>query len=92
MVEYNDFCSELKNCICKILKFVLNALLIIGIIFIIFYMLYLSGKSRLENEMTMKAKAFEQGYIEACKDFNRGKLKYKLIENDDGSKTWQKIE
>jgi hypothetical protein len=36
-------------------------------------------------------KIYEQGYLEACKDFYKGKLKYDLIENPDGTKTWQKI-
>lgn len=36
-------------------------------------------------------KSYENGYIDACKDFYKGKLKYDLIENPDGTKTWQKI-
>ena len=36
--------------------------------------------------------SYENGYLDACKDFYKGKFKYDLIENNDGSKTWKKIE
>ena len=36
-------------------------------------------------------KQYEQGYIDACKDFYQGKLKYDLITNPDGTRSWQKI-
>ena len=34
---------------------------------------------------------YEAGYVEACKDFYKGKLKYDLVENPDGTKEWKKI-
>lgn len=34
---------------------------------------------------------YEQGYKAACKDFYKGKLKYDLIENLDGTREWKKI-
>lgn len=34
----------------------------------------------------------EQGYIEACKDFYKGKLKADLVTNPDGSREWKWIE
>ena len=34
---------------------------------------------------------FEQGYKAACKDFYKGKLKYDLIEHEDGTRTWEKV-
>ena len=34
---------------------------------------------------------YEEGYLDACKDFYKGKLKYDLIENSDGTKEWRKI-
>lgn len=36
-------------------------------------------------------KSYEQGYIDACKDFYKGKLKYDLIKNNDGTVEWKKI-
>ena len=36
--------------------------------------------------------SYENGYLDACKDFYKGKVKYDLIEDTDGSKTWKKIE
>ena len=29
---------------------------------------------------------YEEGYLDACKDFYQGKLKYDLVENPDGTK------
>ena len=34
---------------------------------------------------------YEAGYLDACKDFYKGKLKYDLIENPDGTKEWKKV-
>ena len=34
---------------------------------------------------------YEAGYVDACKDFYKGKLKYDLVENPDGTKEWKKI-
>ena len=34
---------------------------------------------------------YEQGYKDACVDFYKGKLKYNLIEHEDGTKTWERI-
>ena len=34
---------------------------------------------------------YEKGYVDACKDFHRGKLKYELVKNDDGTVEWKKI-
>jgi hypothetical protein len=35
---------------------------------------------------------YEKGYIDACKDSYKGKLKYNLVENPDGTKEWKKVE
>jgi hypothetical protein len=34
---------------------------------------------------------YDKGYTDACKDFYKGKLKYDLIENSDGTREWKKI-
>lgn len=36
-------------------------------------------------------RCYESGYLDACKDFYKGKLKYDLIENEDGSRVWKKV-
>lgn len=35
--------------------------------------------------------SFDDGYIQACKDFHSGKLKADLIENEDGTKEWKML-
>jgi uncharacterized protein YpmB len=47
-------------------------------------------ESNIRKEQ-MLAEKYEEGYLDACKDFYKGKLKYDLIENDDGTKEWKKI-
>ena len=49
---------------------------------IILYIFILCGNNIREN-------SFERGYIQACKDNYKGKLKYHLVENDDGTKEWK---
>ena len=34
---------------------------------------------------------YEKGYIDACKDFYKGKLKYDLVDNGDGTREWKKV-
>jgi uncharacterized protein YpmB len=50
-----------------------------------------SVKEANMREEQMLTEKYEEGYLDACKDFYKGKLKYDLIENEDGTKTWQKI-
>lgn len=47
-------------------------------------------ESNIRKEQ-MLAEKYEEGYLDACKDFYKGKLKYDLIENDDGTREWKKI-
>ena len=44
-------------------------------------------ESNIRKEQ-MLAEKYEEGYLDACKDFYKGKLKYDLIENDDGTREW----
>lgn len=37
-------------------------------------------------------KNYEKGYLEACKDFYKGKTKYDLVKNEDGTVVWKKVE
>jgi hypothetical protein len=34
---------------------------------------------------------YERGYLEACKDFYKGKIKYDLVKNEDGTVEWKKL-
>lgn len=34
---------------------------------------------------------YESGYIDACKDFYQGKVRYDLITNPDGTREWKKV-
>ena len=35
--------------------------------------------------------SYERGYVDACKDFYKGKLKYDLVTNPDGTREWKKV-
>jgi hypothetical protein len=35
--------------------------------------------------------SYERGYVDACKDFYKGKLKYDLVSNPDGTREWKKV-
>jgi hypothetical protein len=39
----------------------------------------------------MLAEKYEEGYLDACKDFYKGKPKYDLIENEDGTREWRRL-
>jgi hypothetical protein len=60
-----------------------------------FLLLVLTLLMNAENEKEEKNKLisdnYERGYIDACKDFHRGKLKYELVKNDDGTVEWKRI-
>lgn len=79
------FLRENKNKILKIIAVFLAFFVIIMIIISCFYGHYITV-----NETSNKA--YEQGYLDACKDFYKGKIKYDLVENNDGTKMWKKNE
>jgi hypothetical protein len=37
-------------------------------------------------------KSYESGYLDACKDFYKGKTKYDLVKNEDGTVVWKKVD
>ena len=37
------------------------------------------------------AQKYEEGYLQACKDFYQGKTKYQLVESKDGTRNWIKV-
>lgn len=67
-----------------------NIIIIVFIVMFaaVFGLSYLSAYMKDKQEKSI----YEQGYIDACKDFYKGKLKYDLVENKDGTKVWKKIE
>lgn len=79
------FLRENKNKILEIIAVFLAFFVIIMIIISCFYGHYITV-----NETSNKA--YEQGYLDACKDFYKGKIKYDLVENNDGTKMWKKNE
>lgn len=63
------------NTIYKILNIVL---------FIVLILLILS-------DFIFYKRIYESGYIDACKDFYQGKVRYDLITNPDGTREWKKV-
>ena len=37
-------------------------------------------------------KSYKCGYLDAYKDFYKGKTKYDLVKNDDGTVEWKKVD
>lgn len=50
-----------------------------------------SKKMQDNKEQKIADNAYNQGYIDACKDFYQGKLKYDLVKHADGTITWERI-
>lgn len=46
----------------------------------------------MAEDLGKDAENFEKGYIQACKDFHSGKLKYDLVKEPGGEVRWKKIE
>lgn len=62
------------------------------IIAIAFTLFYFGICAFIEVHKNSAKSNYEEGYLDACKDFYKGKLKYDLVENPDGTKEWKKIE
>lgn len=66
------------------------AVLFVGLMF--FVLIIVGAISHKENMEKEHQECYKKGYIDACKDFYKGKLKYDLVENEDGTREWKKIE
>ena len=55
-------------------------LLLVGLLFVM--------DSNVNNIIT---NSYERGYVDACKDSYKGKLKYDLVTNPDGTREWKKV-
>ena len=75
-----DFCCDNVLWINIIIIAIVSALFCFGI-----YAFVEAHKNSVKSN-------YEEGYLEACKDSYKGKLKYDLVENPDGTKEWKKIE
>lgn len=75
--------KKIKN----ILKIIWVLFLIAATSFLFVFGLYCS----VENRKKENNQAYEKGYLDACKDFYQGKLKYDLVEHKDGTITWEKV-
>lgn len=76
-----------KKIVKIIIKVIFTTFIIASIISFILLVMYCS----VINEKKHKQETYEQGYVDACKDFYQGKLKYDLISNPDGTREWKKI-
>lgn len=63
--------------------------IVIGILILIIFNLVVFGIS--VSFTRAQQQEYERGYLDACKDFHQGKMKYDLIEKSDGTKEWIKI-
>lgn len=43
------------------------------------------------GEKNVAVNYYERGYVDACKDSYKGKLKYDLVNNPDGTREWKKV-
>ena len=58
---------------------------------IVFTLFYFGIYAFIEVHKNSAKSNYEEGYLDACKDSYKGKLKYDLVENPDGTKEWKKI-
>ena len=86
----NDESTIMKH-VFNVFKVAFKFIIICLIIAIMILFLIATGEEEQREKEKIKSNAYEQGYIDACKDFYKGKTKYDLIQNDDGTKTWQKV-
>lgn len=49
------------------------------------------AKTIADQRALSDLKAYEDGYVAACKDSYQGKLKYILVKHADGTVTWEKV-
>ena len=59
-------------------------LLVMGFLILIVFIFGWYGEREAKEQ-------YEQGYKDACADFYKGKLKYDLVTNPDGTREWKKV-
>jgi hypothetical protein len=61
------------------------------IVAIVFALFYFGIYEFIEVHKDSAKSNYEEGYLDACKDFYKGELKYVLVENPDGTKEWKRL-
>ena len=79
---------EMKETFEKLCVGILVFLAFIGFVII----LILGAKDKAKYREQIISENYEKGYLDACKDFYKGKLKYDLVKNDDGTVVWKKVD
>lgn len=64
-------------------------LIVISVLIIITLVIITVGISKGIEQKSQAA--YEAGYLAACKDFYKGKVRYDLIANSDGTREWKKV-
>lgn len=78
----------IKNIFCFLYENMAMPVLIATMVVMIFIVI---EKMQNNKELIIAQTAYNQGYIEACKDFYQGKLKYDLVKHADGTITWERV-
>ena len=78
----------MRDFICTAGKFLMLVLGILSIVFAI----WAANEKDIEKQSKLISDSYEQGYLDACKDFYKGKTKYDLVKNDDGTVEWKKVD
>jgi hypothetical protein len=78
---------EMKETFVRLCAGILVFLVCVGFAIV----LILGHKENVKYREQIISENYERGYLDACKDFYKGKLKYDLIENEDGSRVWKKV-
>ena len=75
----------------EFLKDNVECLVVLFASMIFFALIIVGAIAHNENMEKEYQEHYKKGYIDACKDFYKGKLKYDLIENEDGTREWKEI-
>ena len=78
----------MRDFICTAGKFLMLVLGILSIVFAI----WAANEKDIEKQSKLISDSYEKGYLEACKDFYKGKAKYDLVKNEDGTVEWKKVD
>lgn len=65
-------------------------MVVLGFLLLVLTLLMVAEKDK-EEKNKLISDNYEKGYIDACKDFYKGKPKYELMKNDDGTVIWKKV-
>lgn len=66
-------------------------LVLIAMVVVMIFICIESKNMQDNKERKIANNAYNQGYIDACKDFYQCKLKYDLVKHADGTITWEKV-